>query len=370
MFYDKPGYKNEKIEEIQFELCPPVTPPGCDLDIDCPTGEYCVNGNCEPPECTEDLDCPTDQFCVNGNCEPIPPQCTEDADCATSEVCLDNECVPEPPECESDADCADGFVCKDGACEGVPGITGDPEEGVIGEPGENTEIEFNVTNIGTVPLTNVNLQIGGLGENGEVLSTGPDVPILNPGESAIISAVIKIGENALPGDYTFPVTYSSDEASATDQFSFSVAQDVIPGILFEDAALCLLPLLLLLILLALLPFLKKKVVMDGDAFKGLANAKKLNLLEEYFVVDSAFLALTPKMRKNCKGVKVEAAKVATLVKRHKLTKDDASLVAVAQKVKSKRIITTSKTLVKLVKLQETLEGIKFVSLDSILKPKK
>jgi hypothetical protein len=369
-FRDKPGYNNEMLYGIQFELCEPVIPPGCDDDVDCPGDEICVEGECVPPECDDDLDCPSGQICVEGRCQPEPPECTEDEDCEEGMICLNGECVPEEPECETDADCAEGFVCEDGSCEGVPKIKGDPEEGVVGGPGETTEIEFNITNIGSAPVTNVNVRIGGLGETGEVLSTGPVIPELKPGESGTVSAVVRIGDNALPGDHTFAVTYTSDEVIASDEFSFSVSEEVTPGILFEDAALCLIPLLLLLILLALLPFLKKKVVADAESFKGLSKLKKLNLLEDYFVPDSAFMKLAPKMRKKCKGVKVGAAKVAAIMKRHKLTKDDAMLVAVAKKVNAKKIITTSKSLSKLVKLQEKLEGINFFSLDSILKPKK
>ncbi|MFH1529222.1 MAG: lamin tail domain-containing protein [Pseudomonadota bacterium] len=49
-----------------------VTPPACDLDLDCPPASFCKGGSCLAlPECAEDGDCPVDlESCVEGKCLP------------------------------------------------------------------------------------------------------------------------------------------------------------------------------------------------------------------------------------------------------------------------------------------------------------
>jgi parallel beta-helix repeat protein len=98
---------------------------------------------CIPSECTDDTDCPSDQYCMNGECifiecpcgEVVDHQCMEyeccvDTDCPEGQVCMDNECQEVPPEeeCETDADCAGNKYCEDGNCELVTGACGYVEE--------------------------------------------------------------------------------------------------------------------------------------------------------------------------------------------------------------------------------------------------
>jgi Cys-rich repeat protein len=364
--YKKGDYVyKESPYEFTYEECPPDEPPGCNETIDCPSGLICVEGNCEPPECTDDLDCPSGQICVEGNCEPVPPECTTDADCAEGEICSNGECVPEPPECETDADCEAGFICDGGECEPLPGIDGVPPEDPVGSPGEEQTFDFTVRANGTAPLHNVGVTVnGGL----EVISSDT-IPVLNPGESGTVSVKVRIGDLE-PGDYTVNTVYYSDEVSSSDQFTLKVTETVVPGLVFADPVLCLLPLLLLL-LLALIWwfFLRRKIVTNAAILTQLSVAKKLGIGNKYFVSDVEYGKLGAKLKEKCKAVTVGKARVEAAMKKYGFPRAEATLFAVARKVKAHRILSDSKALEKYVVKRESLQGIKFASPKALLKKK-
>ncbi len=95
---------------------------------------------CEGPSCTENTDCPTEQYCDDGECVPVSCicgvvvghecaeyQCCSDDDCPEGGSCIDNSCQFE---CYSDEDCIDTDYCKieeaaaGGECEPVTGECG------------------------------------------------------------------------------------------------------------------------------------------------------------------------------------------------------------------------------------------------------
>jgi hypothetical protein len=96
----------------------------CDDDLDCPAGQFCVDGACGEREgCTEDGDCPGGEVCRDGECVDGPCESADDCaglDCgATEPVCLDGVCACAEP-------CADGcaeaeFCCEvENACQAIP----------------------------------------------------------------------------------------------------------------------------------------------------------------------------------------------------------------------------------------------------------
>jgi hypothetical protein len=99
----------------------------------CEAGLTCVNGACEDL-CPPQLVCPLGQACVDGDCTCPAAACLaatdptndefEDCFCATTvegeQLCFGNiACVPEPPACVSSVDCGAGFACLENSCGGV-----------------------------------------------------------------------------------------------------------------------------------------------------------------------------------------------------------------------------------------------------------
>ena len=95
-------------------------------------------GECEP-QCLEDVDCPSGEYCDDGQCVSISCECGEitghecvEYSCCNDEqcengVCVNNQCVPET-ECDTDDDCDSAEYCNtDQNCEPVTGSCGYPE---------------------------------------------------------------------------------------------------------------------------------------------------------------------------------------------------------------------------------------------------
>ncbi len=80
--------------------------PGCTVDEDCPSTQYCSAGNCANVSC----DCGT----VSAHaCSAYG--CCSDTDCAAGMVCSSHECQNRPVgenSCTKDADCAGNQYCN------------------------------------------------------------------------------------------------------------------------------------------------------------------------------------------------------------------------------------------------------------------
>lgn len=92
--------------------CEPASNPlsECAGDGDCPTGQFCIQGECLPAtECSRDNDCPFGEFCVaaTGACV----ECLTEAHCQPPEICRDDGTCGAALGCRDDRDCRDG-VCE------------------------------------------------------------------------------------------------------------------------------------------------------------------------------------------------------------------------------------------------------------------
>ena len=123
-------------------------------EVECPSGEVCVNGRCAEGDCTRH-GCAGRQVCVNGQCEVDRCQpgtcgpgefcrgntCAQLCDglsCPLGEACSDGRCVPDPcagfacpageacragdcvPDPCAGVSCGEGERCHEGACLGDP----------------------------------------------------------------------------------------------------------------------------------------------------------------------------------------------------------------------------------------------------------
>jgi len=79
---------------------------GCTSETDCPSDQYCDDGECKPVEC----DC---GYLENHQC--VQYECCSDGDCAEGYLCENNECIL-PPECENDEDCPLDEYCSNSEC--------------------------------------------------------------------------------------------------------------------------------------------------------------------------------------------------------------------------------------------------------------
>jgi predicted nucleic acid-binding protein len=383
----KSNYDNYE-NTFSYTMCPEEPPDGCEDDTECPSGYECVEGECEPgctdddacdlgevciageckPGCNDDADCPSGYECENGACV-LPPECEEDSDCEAGQICVGGECVPE---CEEDADCPEGYECEDGTCTGIPDMNATIDDSVGGGQGDEITFDVIIDSNGTAPVTNVRVTIQDPSGVVSVVDVDPSsVSELEPGESTTVSVKIKIGDDTEAGTYPLTVVYSSDELYKVSELSLLVSEVVTPGLIWEDASACLLPLLLaaLLLLLLLLLLLKKRAVTDGQTLKELQKSGKLGFARKYFVSEAEYAKLPPKLREKCTPMKVTKAEVAAVMGEFKLSEADAKLVALAHKAGVKKIVSLSKTLSKLAKGQKKLDGIEFF-VPSGIKPKK
>ncbi len=95
----------------------------CNVDADCDSDEFCVNGKCtgadgepEDSECTPDgtADSADDEADDDANDKIY---CAVDADCDSDETCEAGLCTGIPEACSTDADCDSDEACTDGYCE-------------------------------------------------------------------------------------------------------------------------------------------------------------------------------------------------------------------------------------------------------------
>jgi len=96
-------------------------------------------------KCVTNADCPSGQVCIDGNCEN-PQACSSDSDCPAGYVCKNNICVLKEAECTTDSDCPTNYICQNGTC--VPKDTTPPETTITSYPQNPTSstsatFEFN-----------------------------------------------------------------------------------------------------------------------------------------------------------------------------------------------------------------------------------
>ncbi|MFH1785789.1 MAG: hypothetical protein ABH842_05155 [Candidatus Micrarchaeota archaeon] len=135
----------------------------CTTDLDCPSTQECVNGECRSVqcdcgqiidhvcndyECCTDFDCESGSTCISNECVEVS-SCTYDYECLSSEYCSNGVCVPVtstcgyaanhewiPYECGSQSDCpscAPGFVCEGYQCVALPSDLTGPDSGFVGD---------------------------------------------------------------------------------------------------------------------------------------------------------------------------------------------------------------------------------------------
>ncbi len=105
-----------------------VCSPPCGGNIDCSTGQSCIDGRCytgvECDPAQKNVDCPPGEVCnrQSRSCTAPPSQCTWKEDCPNNWTCnIDNTCI-DPNDvdlggCQTQEDC-DGIAgCENGACE-------------------------------------------------------------------------------------------------------------------------------------------------------------------------------------------------------------------------------------------------------------
>lgn len=108
-------------EECLDGICIPSAGEPCSNDLDCTLGGECVNDVCLPSvgdPCSSDLDC-GDGLCVNDICiSSVGEPCSSDLDCEENELCIDEICVPSAGKaCTNDLQCSPGELCIDDICQ-------------------------------------------------------------------------------------------------------------------------------------------------------------------------------------------------------------------------------------------------------------
>jgi hypothetical protein len=327
---------------------------GCNDPLDCPVGQDCVDGQCTIPACQ---DCEEGEVCIDGEC--VLAQCFTDYDCPEDMLCVEGTCVPIPPACEVDEDCPPGYECEDGECVGIPDLDTSVEDPPPAGPGDTVVIELEIENNGTAPVENIEITADD-GGAGDVIGVQPgSIPVLNPGDKATVKVIVEVGDGTEPGDYSIKIGISSEDVNKEEDVTLLVTEEVTPELL--GLLPCLFPLLLLLLLLLLvwLLFLKKRAVADAESLKELSLAKKLFFAKEYFVSQEVYGTLKGRVKDKCTPVRVTKAQIAAVMKEYNLPKAEAALVATAQKMKVKKILSKSKVFAKLAKADEQLGGITF-----------
>ncbi len=97
----------------------------------CPSGQNCVDGQCEADLCPPQLVCPLGQACVDGDCTCPIAACAaaidptndefEDCFCAATvegeQRCFANiACSSDPPACTTSSECGTGSACQASSC--------------------------------------------------------------------------------------------------------------------------------------------------------------------------------------------------------------------------------------------------------------
>ena len=113
-----------------FSACVPQ-PRSCLANLDCGSGESCVQGHCLMNHGSEVED---DESCQGVGCTPVDPMlCKADDECTAGQLCelssglcidppietpcTDPSCNPPPTSCASDADCGPpGNICENTSC--------------------------------------------------------------------------------------------------------------------------------------------------------------------------------------------------------------------------------------------------------------
>ncbi|MFH0737549.1 MAG: right-handed parallel beta-helix repeat-containing protein [Candidatus Micrarchaeota archaeon] len=117
----KEGYSSDALTITSVPCVQCLPGKACKTDGDCPSDQTCAGQRCA------ELDCGCG-YPEGHQCVPLP--CCSDLDCQSGERCLDNDCVPEciPPVCcTSSGQCAGieyctvGATAAEGSCQPVAG---------------------------------------------------------------------------------------------------------------------------------------------------------------------------------------------------------------------------------------------------------
>lgn len=96
--------------------------------------------------------------------------------------------------------------------------------------GGTTKVAFVVTNDGTGPLQNVQLQATAP-TNWEVTFEPSTIDVLPAGQQATVTAVFKPAENAIAGDYVVTVSAQADQATAQSDIRVTVKTSTLWGVI-------------------------------------------------------------------------------------------------------------------------------------------
>jgi Cys-rich repeat protein len=143
----------------------------CTKDSDCPSGNYCNNGNCNKiisiGGCTNDSDCPSGNYCNNGNCNKIISigGCTNDSDCPSGNYCNNGNCnkIISIGGCKTA--CGTDMYCNGNSC------VKDNYLPILSQPGKTIQLANNTSDNFLhifIQCNNVNQQWKKIGGDGTV----------------------------------------------------------------------------------------------------------------------------------------------------------------------------------------------------------
>ncbi len=233
-------------------------------------------GEPEPePECTSDTDCPTGEVCVENECEPAPepepeapptgpeggagggePQCTYDEDCPDPEYCTEQgDCVPVEGTCGYAANHAwVGYECgtAEEGCE--PCV----EKNNVCIEHECKEVDIQVEDREVGETMTGTVTIDGVPYEGDVEVTLPDGTKIIVQTNAEGQFTI---EMTTEGNYVFTVVTEGGEAAAeatAQEFPEALPEEPEEPPAEDGTAALLLFLLLLALLLGLIALRARK----------------------------------------------------------------------------------------------------------------
>jgi hypothetical protein len=128
-------------------------------DTCCPSGQDCVDGQCEEDLCPPEFICPLGQACFDGECVcPDGETVCEDTCCEAGLTCVDGQCEDLcPPQllCLFGQGCVDGeCACPLAACDAADDPTNDQFEGCsCGESIEGEQFCFAIGSCASPPPT-------------------------------------------------------------------------------------------------------------------------------------------------------------------------------------------------------------------------
>lgn len=174
---------NQRQKCVPYDVGPP-----CTSHDDCQDGDFCdpIYQACLPDmnrDC-HNIECPSGQSCLNGACTPDEEECATPCSAdspgicgGSTPYCIDNCCI----ECLGSADCFGYDVCIEGYCEPMPSCTDDPNacptgyncvSGICSPPGDGQACDPNNPSSCDNPLLTCDPQTGTCAELGGDMGCG------------------------------------------------------------------------------------------------------------------------------------------------------------------------------------------------------